>query len=252
MPTRQFPIRNLTEKLVLLVFMLIMLLILAGQSALAQRGPKYNLKRVDVRLMNGRMIRGELKAITTDSIIIFDKNKPIVGSEVYMTFANSSIGMSGTIKSVTETTLLIETKVAPYERLVQRSQIRRLRVKSYPSEAEANSIKGVSFGYPEIDFVAAHRVGSGGLGALAGGVLGGLLGSAMGYAATPESSFMDKDVGATGGAVFGVILGLPMGAAIGSSNRKIRIGGDREKFTAFRMKLEPSLGKSGGVGSKEK
>lgn len=251
-PTRQFPVRNLTEKLGLVVFMLIMLLILAGQSALAQRGPKYNLKHVDVRLMNGRIITGQLKAITEDSIILLDKNMPIVGSEVYITFSNNAVGMSGTIRSVTESTLLIETSVAPYERLVQRSQIRRVRVKSYPSEEIDHSLQGISVGYQEIDFVGAHRVGSGGLGALVGGLLGGLLGSAMGYAATSESDFMGKAGGATGGAVFGVILGLPLGAAVGSSNRKIHIGGDKEKFAAWRRKLAPSLGQSGVAREKKK
>lgn len=252
MPTRQFPVRNLTEKLGLLVFMLIMLLIFAGQSALAQRGPKYNLKRVDVRLMNGLTISGKLVDITADSIVLHEKNRIVVGCEVYITFLSNQAGMSGTVKSVSESTLVIATSAAPHERLVQRSQIRKLRVKSYPESVAASSGQWSSFSYTEIEYVAMHRVGSGGLGALAGGFLGGLLGGVIAYGATSDTAFLGKEGGAAGGAALGFIVGLPIGAAAGASNKQKHIGGDREKFNALRRQLAPSLGRPEDVSDKKK
>jgi hypothetical protein len=97
-------------------------------------------------------------------------------------------------------------------------------------------------GYAEIESVGLHKRGSGGIGALIGGILGGGIGALIGVASRPS----DDPTGLGGlsvpaGAILGFLVGTPIGAAVGSSNKQYLIEGDEEKFRSLSEKINKTL-----------
>lgn len=107
-----------------------------------------------------------------------------------------------------------------------------------------------------MEYVGIHKVGSGGLCALIGGVVGAGLGWMIGYNSYPSESSANSypgnsnggwhinigsaDMSGSGGAVIGFLLGAPIGAAIGSTNKKHRIRGERGEFHKLVKKVRIS------------
>jgi len=97
-------------------------------------------------------------------------------------------------------------------------------------------------GYTEIESVGIHKRGSGGLGALIGGIAGTGIGALIGVASRPS----DDPSGVGGlsvpaGAILGFLFGTSIGAAIGSSNQHHLIQGDHKKFQGLVEKINKRL-----------
>ncbi len=101
--------------------------------------------------------------------------------------------------------------------------------------------KVTAIGYLEIESVGIHRKGSGGLGALVGGLGGAGLGAIIGTSDNQGSGNFGHSLAVGAGAILGFLVGMPIGAAVGASNTQYLIHGDQEKFHSLTEKINRKL-----------
>ncbi len=239
-PDTNFTVHNLTEKQMVAGFIVLMFMLL-GIESLAQR---YNLEHVDFKLTNGLLISGQFVGLTNDSLIILDKNKLIVGCVALIKLKNSNTYIHGTVNAITEFTIILTTKEPPHEQQIQKSQIKGVRIKSYPPSALKEPSNRSAYSYADVDYIGIHKLGSGAVGAIIGGAVGAGLGFVIGAASHKGSNgtlSYNPDTSGAGLGILGFLIGTPIGAAIGSSNKRINILGKREKYDEFlkMVKIEP-------------
>lgn len=220
--------KNLTCQTILLAIVVISFYQVDGQ--------KFDLKRVDVEL-NDRVISGQMIEATQDSMVMIDKNKPAIGCRVLIRYHGSGVTTVGTIKRISDSTLVITAKQAPYEQIIHFRQVKGVKVKIYPSTVDVKNFQRTPISFTQVRSISIRRKGAPVLGLLVGGIAGAAVGYGLAYSSTPSDIFLGPEVYAAGGAVLGFLLGAPIGAAIGFSKQTRPINGDHKKFKELMMKV---------------
>lgn len=207
---------------------------------------KYNLRKVSIKLMDGRVIHGTLTNITRDSlalqtkgVLLPERNRIEPGMVIEVHFRASDKTATCDVREVTPEWLVL-TKHGESEGFrCAWSDLEILAIKKFGSgDGRLNQIHQRWFPATSIRHIALHKKGSGGVGAIVGLGVGALLGYTIGLASSSQSGgFLSKEVAAAGTAVFFGIIAMPLGAAVGSSNKKMMIEGDQEKLAVAREEI---------------
>lgn len=212
----------------------------------------YQLKRVRVATTDGNVFTCRILDVKPDSLIIQDESRLPVGSKVFVKLRYTDQGISGYVGSLSDTHITLVDRDNANARSVPRNQIETLRVKSTSlSPADLAVFQRAAIPASSISYVAMHKRGSGGLGAIIGMVAGATL---MYYLTDTSSEPSSQNTGSSGGflqgqmvvavdesigpAILGGIVGLGVGAAIGSSNKKHRVDGNPAKFDAIAKRIK--------------
>lgn len=222
-PTQNsLPIRQML--LVLAIFILI-------QPAYGQ---KYNVK---IKLIHGEVVESQLINATEEGIILENLNRFAMGARVWISHGNPKVTTIGTVKAVTDSTVTLSLKKAPFEKLIYRQMMNGFGFASW-NKVVAYQQEFIS--WQRLETIRIRKRGSVAKGLIVGGivfpaVLYGI--TYQGTSPTPDCKYFvfctTQKSNAIAAAFFGVLIGAPIGAAIGASRKKHVINGDHEKFKTF-------------------
>jgi hypothetical protein len=233
-------------------FLAVALLVILGSVSTAQElRSKYQLKRVRVATTDGRITTCRILDVKPDSLIVQDETRLPVGSKVFVKLRYTDQGITGYIGSLSATHVTIVDRNNANARSVPRNQIETLRVKSTSlGPADLAVFQRATLPATNISYIAMHKGGSGGLGAIIGmvavaGIMYAMYNNTSESAASNSGSsggftvrLVPEEVERSGPAVLGGLVGLGVGAAIGSSNKKHRIDGNPAKFDAIAKRIK--------------
>lgn len=188
---------------------------------------KYQLKKARVALINGKIYRGILYNITSDSLVIEDKTLAPPGTVVYIRRRHADKAVKAMVKEVTETDLIVNRVEDNTLMKIPRAEIDALRIaESSLSQSELKNYQKVRLHYSAVKYVALYKKGAPTIGAAAGAAFVYLFFKITARNAVPV------DIASAAG-----IVGVSVGLLVGSHKKKMMIDGDAEKFKAMRDKV---------------
>ena len=206
----------------------------------AQVDSRYNLRSAKVGLMDGRVIENEITGFEPDSLAVRDRTTAPPGSQIKLTYAGRLV--RALVIDVTPDYLIVSLSEQQGSFRIPRNRVRNLRIVSSPLSRQATEAFQQRW-YPasSIKYIATHKKGSGGTGAVVGLIAGAAIGYGLAKSQEQEPApgqFTIKiiDAGAAGG-VLGGIIGAPWGAAVGTINNRIMIEGDLTRFQHARKRI---------------
>lgn len=195
-------------------------------------GQKYNVK---IKLIHGEVVESQLINATEEGIILENLNRFAMGARVWISHGNPKVTTIGTVKAVTDSTVTLSLKKAPFEKLIYRQMMNGFGFASW-NKVVAYQQEFIS--WQRLETIRIRKRGS----VAKGLIVGGIVFPAVIYGITYHGTSPDlncflfcttKESNAIAAAVLGVLIGAPIGAAIGASRKKHVINGDHEKFKTF-------------------
>lgn len=214
-------------------------LLLTCECLFAQVDSRYNIYHAKIGLMNGVVIKGVIMSFTPDSLGLRDKMIAPPGARAQLRYGTGLV--RGTVAGVTATNILL-TDVTGASLSIPRDKVTYLHITANPNSEEATHqfqqrwYKGTA-----IKYLALHKKGAGGKGALIGMACGVTLGYLAGTVNEKEPqpgqiNIVVVDEAAATAVMFGIV-GTALGAGLGTINNKFMIEGDLTRFRELRQRV---------------
>lgn len=117
---------------------------------------------IEVQLSTGKVIQARFVAANPDTLLIKDYNQPVVGSRVTIACFRHEIRISGEVRKLTDSLVVVAFPEAPYEQAVYWSWIKELVVTRHPATLEINDLATTSIPVADLQAVWAMRGGNSG------------------------------------------------------------------------------------------
>lgn len=215
-------------------FIIAVVWLISVATGLAQPPSNYNLKKVSIQLTDGKVIRGLILALGSDSIrmrvrSLSSINPWEVGNKVTFRLRGVPREYKGSIVGLTDSTVSVRLTTRPQDvSVVYRKQVESVKINEAHYQHSREQIPIMAFHKSQIRSIHLHRKGS--------GLLGGLVG--FGAAAVGLSIAASNHVPEHFMDIYpdGVepLLFLPfVGVFIGTIGKTHDINGDKQAYEAF-------------------